>query len=140
MEQQPAMAEELKEMEGENGKEVSRGQALAHGETYVVEGEGRMVSDRRLVIHDHGDGDEGDSEGDDEEEFMFGEDDSEEGLLRGWFAVARYYSAHSFPVKVLFSDLFSIWGDGTARDLGSNKYLLEFSSDKSLSFAIRGGP
>jgi chemotaxis response regulator CheB len=63
MEQQPAMAEELKEMEGENGKEVSRGQALAHGETYVVEGEGRMVSDRRLVIHDHGDGDEGDSDG-----------------------------------------------------------------------------
>jgi hypothetical protein len=140
MEQQPAMAEELKRMEGESGKEASGGQTLAPGEADVVEEEERMVSDRRLVIHNHGVRDEGDSEGDDEEEFVFGEDESDKGLLRGWFAVARYCSAHSFPVKVLFSDLFSIWGDGTARDLGSNKYLLEFSSNKSLSFVIRGGP
>jgi hypothetical protein len=127
-------------MEGEEGKKESELQASAHEAAGEVAGERRTVSDRRLVIHDRGEGAEEESEGDDEEEFVFGEDDSEEGLLRGWFAVARYYSAHSFPVKVLFSDLFSIWGDGTARDLGSNKYLLEFSSDKSLSFAIRGGP
>jgi hypothetical protein len=54
--------------------------------------------------------------------------------------VARYYSGQSFPVKVLFSDLFRIWGDGTARELGSNRYLLEFSTEDSLNFVLRGGP
>jgi hypothetical protein len=54
--------------------------------------------------------------------------------------VARYYSSHSFPVNVFFADLFRIWGDGTARDVGNNRYLLEFSTENSLDFAIRGGP
>jgi hypothetical protein len=44
------------------------------------------------------------------------------------------------PIKVLFSDLFRIWGDGTIRDFGDNRYLLEFSSVDVLSFVIRGGP
>jgi hypothetical protein len=122
MEQYSAMAEEVSGKEGAAGAEVNK-----------VQDE---VDDRRLVIHDRG-ADEA-SEG--EEEFVFGEEDSEEGLLRGYFAVARYYSSHRFAVKVLFSDLFGIWGDGTTRDLRNNRYLLEFSTENSLSFAIRGGP
>jgi hypothetical protein len=82
---------------------------------------------------------EEEQEGDDEEEFVFDEADPEDGLRKGWFAVARYYSGQSFPVKVLFSDLFRIWGDGTARELGSNRYLLEFSTEDSLNFVLRGG-
>jgi hypothetical protein len=82
---------------------------------------------------------EGNQEGD-EEEFVFDEGAPEEGLLMGWFAVARYYSGHNLPVKVIFSDLFRIWGDGTARDLGSSRYLLEFSTENTLDFVLRGGP
>jgi hypothetical protein len=54
--------------------------------------------------------------------------------------VACYYSSKSYPVKVLFSDLFRIWGDGTARELGDNRYLLEFTTEDTLSFVLRGGP
>jgi hypothetical protein len=137
MEQHSAMAKEVSGKEGAVGAEVNKLQDMQHeeaGEDVSV----REVDDRRLVIHDRG-ADE-DSEGEEEEEFVSGEEDSEEGLLRGYFAVARYYSSHRFAVKVLFSDLFGIWGDGTTRDLGNNRYLLEFSTENSLSFAIRGGP
>jgi hypothetical protein len=137
MEQHSAMAKEVSGKEGAVGAEVNKLQDMQHeeaGEDVSV----REVDDRRLVIHDRG-ADE-DSEGEEEEEFVSGEEDSEEGLLRGYFAVARYYSSHRFDVKVLFSDLFGIWGDGTTRDLGNNRYLLEFSTENSLSFSIRGGP
>jgi hypothetical protein len=40
----------------------------------------------------------------------------------------------------LFDDLFQLWGDGTARDLGNNRYLVEFTAERSLNFALRGGP
>jgi hypothetical protein len=43
-----------------------------------------------------------------EEEFVFDEEAPEEGLLMGWFAVARFYSGHNLPVKVIFSDLIRI--------------------------------
>jgi hypothetical protein len=97
------------------------------------------VGDRRLVLHGKGVEEEDPEEGE-EEEFVFDEEKPEEGLLNGWFVVSRYYSSHMLPIKVLFSDLFSIWGDGTTRDFGDNRYLLEFSSVDVLSFVIRGGP
>jgi hypothetical protein len=58
----------------------------------------------------------------------------------GWLALARYYSSRNFPTKVLFADLFRIWGEGTARALGNNRFLLEFGSKKCLNFVLRGGP
>jgi hypothetical protein len=100
-------------------------------------GDEETNTDRRLVIHDGPV--EGNQEGD-EEEFVFDEGAPEEGLLMGWFTVARYYSGHNLPVKVIFSDLFRISGDSTARDIGSNKYLLEFSTENTLNFVLRGGP
>jgi hypothetical protein len=96
-------------------------------------GDEETNTDRRLVIHDGPV--EGNQEGD-EEEFVFDEGAPEEGLLMGWFTVARYYSGHNLPVKVIFSDLFRIWGDGMARDLGSNRYLLEFSTENTLNFVL----
>jgi hypothetical protein len=131
------MADEVMRKEGAEGVEASKMQDIQHEEEGEEAGE-KAISDRRLVIHERGTEEE--SEGDEEEEFVFGGEDSEEGLLKGWFAVARYYSSHSFPVKVLFTDLFRIWGDGTARDVGNNIYLLELSTENSLDFAIRGGP
>jgi hypothetical protein len=96
------------------------------------------VTDRRLVVRTGGEEEEQAME--EEEEFEFEENTQEDGQLRGWFVVARYYSRKSYPVKVLFSDLFRIWGDGTVRELGDNRYLLEFTTEDTLSFVLRGGP
>jgi hypothetical protein len=96
-----------------------------------------MNTDRRLMIQE---GPVEENQEGEEEEFVFDEGAPEESLLMGWFAVARYYSGHNLPVKVIFSDLFRIWGDGTARDLRSNRYLLEFSTENTLNFVLRGGP
>jgi hypothetical protein len=93
------------------------------------------VTDRRLVVRT---GVEEEEQAMEEEEFAFEENAQEDGLLRGWFMVACYYSSKSYPVKVLFSDLFRIWGDGTARELGDNRYLLEFTMEDTLSFVLRG--
>jgi predicted phosphodiesterase len=60
-------------------------------------------ADRRLMVHGNL---VGEVLEDEEEEFVFEEGAPEEGLLMGWFAVARYYSGHNLPVKVIFSDLF----------------------------------
>jgi hypothetical protein len=136
MEQHSAMAKEVAAKEGAVGAEVNKVQDMQQEEAGEDARVGE-VDDRRLVIHDRGVDEALEGE---EEEFVFGEEDSEECLLKGYFAVARYCSSHSFAVKVLFSDLFGIWGDGTTRDLGNNRYLLEFSTENSLSFAIRGGP
>lgn len=93
--------------------------------------------DRRLLVQGDQMGVKTESK---EDEFVFDEEAPEEALLLGWFAVARFYSGHNLPVKVIFMDLFRIWGDGSTRDLGDNSYLLEFSSENALNFELRGGP
>jgi hypothetical protein len=95
--------------------------------------------DRRLVIHNDMAAD-GQEEEDAEDEFIFDEDAPEEGLRVGFLAVARYYSSHRFPTRVLFDDLFQIWGERSARDLSDNRYLVEFTVERSLNFSLRGGP
>jgi hypothetical protein len=57
------MAEELKGMEGEEGKKASELQVSTHMEAGEVAREGRTISDRRLVIHDRGEGAKEESEG-----------------------------------------------------------------------------
>jgi hypothetical protein len=135
MVQEASGMEKLAGKVSEAGDEANKVQDEAQREAGK---EAVQVEDRRLMVL--GARAEEEQEGDDEEEFVFDEADPEDGLRKGWFAVARYYSGQSFPVKVLFSDLFRIWGDGTARELGSNRYLLEFSTEDSLNFVLRGGP
>jgi hypothetical protein len=94
--------------------------------------------DRRLVVHETANNDL-DPE-DDEDECVFEEEGPNAGRCEGRFAMARYYSSRSFPTKILFVDLFKVWGEGTARDLGDNRYLLEFESQRCLNFVLRGGP
>jgi hypothetical protein len=76
----------------------------------------------------------------DEDEFMFEGEDPAVGLRVGWFALARYYSSRTFPAKTLFADLFNVWGEGSARALGDNRYLLKFETENCLNFVMRGGP
>jgi hypothetical protein len=54
--------------------------------------------------------------------------------------MARYYSRRNVSTKMLFADLFKIWGEGTSRALSDNRYLMEFETDKCLTFVLRGGP
>jgi hypothetical protein len=137
LEMKQAAAKSIHEMKMEAGL----GETSAAGVRTAVEelsgAEGN--DDRRLVIHNElgADGQEGEE---DEDEFVFEEDAAEEGLRVGFFALARFYSSHGFPTRVLFDDLFQLWGDGTARDLGNNRYLVEFTAERSLNFALRGGP
>jgi hypothetical protein len=75
-----------------------------------------------------------------EDEFVFEDEDPVVGMRVGWFALARYYSSRTFPSKTLFADLFNVWGEGSARALGDNRYLLEFETENCLNFVLRGGP
>jgi hypothetical protein len=79
-------------------------------------------------------------ETEDEDEFVFEAENPPEGMRVGWFALARYYSSRTFPAKTLFADLFNVWGEGSVRALGDNRFLLEFETENCLNFVLRGGP
>ncbi|GJN30680.1 hypothetical protein PR202_gb19007 [Eleusine coracana subsp. coracana] len=53
-----------------------------------------------------------------------------------WLAVAWYYSGFLFSVSKLFQEMSKAWGiqdDVPARDLGGNRFLMEFPSKKEVS-------
>ena len=50
-----------------------------------------------------------------------------------WLAIARYYSVKAFSTWALFSKLSSLWGKTDpipVRELGDNRFLVEFDSEK----------
>jgi hypothetical protein len=138
METEKELARAKTPLRDEGGDGDASVERAAHQEEKGENVEASPVTDRRLVVRSGGEEEEKEME--EEEEFEFEEDAQEDGLLRGWFAVARYYSSKSYPVKALFSDLFRIWGDGTARELGDNRYLLEFTTEATRNFVLQGGP
>lgn len=93
--------------------------------------------ERRLVIHANAGGDPPEDE---EEEFVFEDEDVDGEVEAQWLAVARYYSGKSVKAKAMFSELSNAWGEVSSRDLGDNRFLLEFPSENSLNFVLRGGP
>lgn len=54
-------------------------------------------------------------------------------------AVARFYSGRVVQAKVMFAERINVWAEVRARSLGDNKFLLEFSTERSLNFALNGG-
>lgn len=92
--------------------------------------------ERGFVIHGGGVEDQADGE---EEEFDFGEEAEEDTVVQ-WLAIARFYSSRAVKAKVMFLELSNAWGDVRTHDLGDNKFLLEFLSENSRSFVLRGGP
>lgn len=81
-----------------------------------VNAAGEENEDRRLMVH----GDREEEAGKEEEdEFVFDEEKPEEGLLKGYYAVARFYSGHNLPVKVVFADCSRFGGTTRQGILGT---------------------
>ena len=60
-----------------------------------------------------------------------------------WMAVARYYSGKSYSTWGMFSELSSIWGKKApipVRELGGNRFLVEFDSEWLWKRVLGGGP
>lgn len=146
--------------EGQKQEEVMQGGKVTEGTpmldpdlekdvAVVEEHEERQAvalnTDRRLVligaaneqVHE-GDGDDDDEE----EEYVFEEDEAMQAPVK-WLAVARYYSGQEFKTWVLFNELSKVWGKSLAvpvRDLGDNRFLVEFDVEWLWRKAVYGGP
>ncbi|KAF8685867.1 hypothetical protein HU200_043779 [Digitaria exilis] len=93
--------------------------------------------DRRLVVHATAGED---ASGEEDEEFAFDVEGEMEATVKRWMAVARFYSSRNFKARVMFDELSNAWGDVISRELGDNRFLLEFASKRSLNLALNGGP
>ncbi|KAF8692514.1 hypothetical protein HU200_039614 [Digitaria exilis] len=93
--------------------------------------------DRRLVVHATAGED---ASGEEDEEFAFDVEGEMEATVKRWMAVARLYSSRNFKARVMFDELSNAWGDVISRELGDNRFLLEFASERSLNLALNGGP
>lgn len=82
-------------------------------------------------------------EEDDEEEYDFKEDKEVMAAPQKWLAIARFYSVQSFKTWVLLNELSKAWGkalDVPVRELGDNRFLVEFGVEWLWKKAIYGGP
>lgn len=92
--------------------------------------------ERGLVLH----GGAEDLQSEDEVEFDLEEEDEDGYAQPTWLAVARYYSGRPVRARIMFAELSNAWGEVVSRDLGDNRFLLEFPSENALNFVLRGGP
>ncbi|KAF8676229.1 hypothetical protein HU200_047100 [Digitaria exilis] len=76
----------------------------------------------------------------DEEEFDFDEVEDDGNVQVQWYAVARFYSSRTVRARQMFSELSNAWGEVRSRDLGDNRFLLEFPTENALNFVLKGGP
>ena len=64
-------------------------------------------------------------------------------IKHGWMAIARYYSGQDYSTWGLFSELSKAWGWKEAvpvREMGANRFLITFDSEKLWRKVIGGGP
>lgn len=60
-----------------------------------------------------------------------------------FLALARFYSAQRYNVKGLFDEMSTAWGLQnlrTARDLGENRFLIDFDHEVDFYRVMNGGP
>ena len=109
-------------------------------------GKGILVQDlqetgRRMVLV--GDPDKANEE--DEDEYVFEEDVEAKQRPKRWMAIARFYSGKAYSTWGMFkfNELSAVWGKQEqipVRELGNNRFLVEFNSEKLWSRVIGGGP
>lgn len=93
--------------------------------------------DRRLIVHGAPAGEDLEEE---EFEYDLEEEEPARGVKKKWFAVVRYYSSCVAKSKIMFAELSNVSGDVSSRVLGDNRFMLEFTSESSLNYVLRGGP
>ncbi|CAO2045268.1 unnamed protein product [Urochloa humidicola] len=100
--------------------------------------------DRQIVlVHD----DKGKQTVEDEEEeaYVFEEDDEVVQMQTKWLAIARYYSSKDYKLYPMFKELSNLWGwerenPMPARELEDHVFLVEFDSEKLWRRVLNGGP
>ncbi|XP_072147516.1 uncharacterized protein [Setaria viridis] len=113
----------------------------AAGDLDDVEGNLRHQAnlDRRLIVH----GKQPLDAVEDEDEFIFEEEELQAGRQNKWLVIARFYTWRHFKWRSVFLEMCGIWdlkGEVVSRDLRDNRYLLEFKSECGLKYVLRGGP
>ena len=79
----------------------------------------------------------------DDDEYVFEEDEEAVQMQPRWMAVARYYSGKTYLTWGLFNELNSVWGKEETipvRKLGDKKFLVQFDSERLWKRVIGGGP
>ena len=79
---------------------------------------------------------------DEDEEYTFEDGEEATQMHPRWMAIARYYSGKAYSTWALFSELSSLWGKKEpihVRELGDNRFIVEFDSEKLWRRVIEGG-
>ena len=96
--------------------------------------------DRQIVlVH----GNQGKEDAEEDEEYAFEDDEEATQMPPRWLAIARYYSGKAFSTWAMFSELSTMWGKKEpipVRELGDNRFLVEFDSEKLWRRVLEGGP
>ena len=95
--------------------------------------------DRRMMLV----GDTGKAGDEEEDEYAFEDDDEAKQMPKRWMAIARFYSGKAYSTWGMFNELSTIWGKQEqipVRELGNNRFLVEFDSEKLWSRVVGGGP
>ena len=69
----------------------------------------------------------------DEEEYVFEEDVEATQMPPRWMTIARYYSGQPYSTWGMFNEFSSIWVKKEpipVRELGDNRFLVEFDSER----------
>ncbi|XP_039827478.1 uncharacterized protein LOC120689230 [Panicum virgatum] len=96
-------------------------------------------ADRRIVLVNKGQ----EEDSPDEEEYAFEDDEEAAQMQPRWFAIARYYSGKTYSTWAMFSELSSVWGRRDPipmRELGDNRFLVEFDSENLWRRVLDGEP
>jgi len=99
--------------------------------------EASLPVEHRMVLH----GANQQDEHDDEDEYAFEEDVEATQMPKRWLSVAR--SGKDFYTRAMFDEMRKAWGLKEAvpyRELGDNRFLLEFGSEALMVKATQGGP
>ncbi|KAL6654089.1 hypothetical protein ACP70R_007554 [Stipagrostis hirtigluma subsp. patula] len=94
-----------------------------------------------VVFHQDATEQKGEEEEDDIIDIDLGE--AVEEMKQRWLVIARFYSGKRYNVRALFDDMSAAWGlqqQVPKRDLGDNRFMIEFSSERIYNFVLSGGP
>lgn len=98
-------------------------------------------TNRQMVLVNKGWEEE--TEEQEDEEYAFEDDEEAVQMQPRWLAIARYYSRQPYSTWAMFTELSTMWGKKESipvRELGENRFLVEFDSEKLWKRVIEGGP
>lgn len=98
-----------------------------------------LSPNNRLVLH----GINQEDVKEDDDEYVFEEDEEAVQMPKRWLSVARFFSGQVYSTRAMFEEMRKAWGLKEVvpyRELGDNRFLLEFGSEALVTKVTQGGP